>query len=259
LRPASPTLRWPRTTSGPGRHNVDVHRYPRARFAALVTLLAGLAVAAIATGLRPSALAESAARLGGLGPVLAVFASGVLLAALVPRTVVATAAGLLLGPVAGAASVLAGAAIGATLAFGVGRWLGRDFALTRRPVDRIDGWLAARGFVGVLTVRLLPIAPFGLVSYAFGTTGVRLRPYLIATILSATPSTVLYASLGAAALSPGTPGFWLLVAAAVVLALASWFGGGLLARRHRLREPLTTVSLATAPPATVPLATAPLD
>ena len=208
------------------------------RFAALLAVIAGLGSLAVAVGaLHPARLTGAAA--GSVGPLVAVLGTGLLIVALVPRTILAAAAGLVFGPLAGAGYVLAGAGIGAVVAFGMGRWLGRDFVLARHRVAALDAWLTGRGMLGVFTLRLLPVAPFGLVSYAFGTTGVRLWPYLAGTLAAAAPSTLVCATLGAAALAPGTPGFAISVAAAVTLSGLSLGGAALLDRRHRAGAPVS--------------------
>jgi uncharacterized membrane protein YdjX (TVP38/TMEM64 family) len=94
----------------------------------------------------------------------------------------------------------------------------------------------------VLTLRLLPVAPFGLVSYAFGATGVRLRAYLAGTALGAVPSTVVYATLGAHALSPGSPGFVYSLLAALVMSLTTSTTMVVLARRRRREASSRAVS-----------------
>ena len=55
----------------------------------------------------------------------------------------------------------------------------------------------------MITVRLLPIAGFGLVSYGYGTTGARVRPFLAGSVLASVPTAFGYAAIGAAVSSPG--------------------------------------------------------
>jgi uncharacterized membrane protein YdjX (TVP38/TMEM64 family) len=57
--------------------------------------------------------------------------------------------------------------------------------------------------LGVVTVRLLPVGGFGLISYGYGTTGARLRPFLVGSVLASIPSAFGYAAMGAAVASPG--------------------------------------------------------
>ncbi|MGH3716351.1 MAG: TVP38/TMEM64 family protein, partial [Micromonosporaceae bacterium] len=191
----------------------------------------------------PGVLAAAVGSTGVPAPVVAVVAAAVLVVGLVPRTFLAAVAGLVFGPVTGAAYVVLGATAGALVAFGLGRWLGRDFVAVQRRLARLDGWLSNRGLLGVVTVRLLPIAPFGLTSYAFGTSGVALGAYLLGTVLGMLPTTVVYAYLGASSSRPGSAAFWVSAACAVglwvgTLGLSMWLG--------RRRRPLLTGAVSAA-------------
>jgi uncharacterized membrane protein YdjX (TVP38/TMEM64 family) len=86
-----------------------------------------------------------------------------------------------------------------------GRWAGRG-ALGARAgkLERLDGWLNRRGLAAVLLVRFLPLAPFGLIGYAYGTTSVCRKRYLLGTTLAAVPSAISYAVIGAAVAAPGS-------------------------------------------------------
>jgi uncharacterized membrane protein YdjX (TVP38/TMEM64 family) len=143
----------------------------------IVTLAAGAVVLGVP---QPQRLAVSMAEVGAAAPLVIVAAVAILLAALVPRSALAAAAGLVFGPWLGSLYVLTGAGLAALLAFAAGRRLGRDFVAARSRLAGVDAWLTARGAWSVAVLRVLPIAPFGLVSYGFGTTGIRLRSYLLA-------------------------------------------------------------------------------
>jgi uncharacterized membrane protein YdjX (TVP38/TMEM64 family) len=121
-------------------------RRPAVRFAILAASVAALAVATLSADV-PSvaALNEQVSRLGWWVPLVAVTGTAVLVTAMAPRTALAAAAGLLFGPVAGAAYVLVGALVGATVAFGAGRWLGREFLLTRRRFHLVDRSISGGG------------------------------------------------------------------------------------------------------------------
>lgn len=208
--------------------------YPLLRFAVLVAGVAGLAATVLVVGMpAPDTWAEQVAGPGGWALVWAVGGTVVLAVALVPRAVLAAAGGLLFGPALGAAVVLAGVGVGAVVAFAAGRWLGRDLVLAHRRAAVIDGWLVQQGLLGVIVARLLPVAPFGLVSYGYGLTGVPLSVFWLGTMVGAAPTTVVFANLGAAALSPGTPGFVISLLAAVALAAAGVVVGR---RLHRCRS-----------------------
>ena len=206
----------------------------RVRFGLLLAGLAALLVAAL-TGVLPD-LTEMAAASPPSGPLASfavIGAVAVLLSALVPRSVLAAGAGLLFGATTGALYVMAGALVAAVLAFEIGRWLGRDYIRGRRRAAAVDSFLERRGITGVLVLRLLPIAPFGLVSYAFGATAVPRSAYLLATALGIAPSTIVFATLGAHALTPASPAFSLSTVAALGLAAAGVLGARAASRAQR--------------------------
>jgi uncharacterized membrane protein YdjX (TVP38/TMEM64 family) len=188
LQPAAAPLGWKRRL---------------VRFSVLGGVVAGLGVAAATLPLR-----EVADRFADLGPaaVLAVAViGGLLLSVLVPRTAITLACGALLGAAAGAMAALAAAVIAAVATYYLGRWAGRG-ALSARTggrMHRLDGWLNRRGLSAVLLVRFLPLAPFGLIGYAYGTTSVCRKRYLLGTTLASIPSAVTYAVIGAAVVQPG--------------------------------------------------------
>ncbi|KKK02447.1 TVP38/TMEM64 family protein [Micromonospora sp. HK10] len=188
------------------RRCVRLLRQPSARrFALLLLLLAGFGVALLlAPRPDPGELPRLADSLGGYAPVAAVVGGALLLVALVPRTFVTLAAGAIFGPVQGAAYALGAALLAAALGFAVGRLLGRQFVAerVRGRLARLDGWFARQSVFGVMTVRLLPIAGFGLVSYGYGTTGARVLPFLAGSVIAAAPTAIGYAAIGAAVSSP---------------------------------------------------------
>ncbi|MEV0394337.1 TVP38/TMEM64 family protein [Polymorphospora rubra] len=144
--------------------------------------------------------------LGPFAPVTAVVVGALLLVALVPRTFLTVAWGALFGPLGGAGYTLGAALLAAALGFAVGRLLGREFVAERirGRLAKLDGWFARQSVFGVITVRLLPIGGFGLVSYGYGTTGARLLPFLVGSVLASIPSAFGYAAVGAAVAEPDT-------------------------------------------------------
>lgn len=183
-------------------------RQPSARrFALLLLLLAGFGVALLLVPRPdPTQLPRLAHSLNGYAPIAAIAIGALLLVALVPRTFVTLAAGAIFGPLPGAAYSLGAALLAAALGFAVGRLLGREFVAerVRGRLARLDGWFARQSVFGVITVRLLPIAGFGLVSYGYGTTGARVLPFLTGSVIAAAPTAFGYAAIGAAVSSPGS-------------------------------------------------------
>ncbi|SCL16068.1 Uncharacterized membrane protein YdjX, TVP38/TMEM64 family, SNARE-associated domain [Micromonospora nigra] len=182
-------------------------RQPSAvRFAGLLLLLAILTpVALLAPRPELSELPERADQLGGYAPMAAIVGGALLLVALVPRTFVTLASGAIFGAWEGAAYALGAALLAAALGFAVGRLLGREFVAerVRGRLARLDGWFARQSVLGVITVRLLPISGFGMVSYGYGTTGARLLPFLAGSVIASAPTAFGYAAVGAAVTTSG--------------------------------------------------------
>lgn len=176
---------------------------PTRRAAVLVLTVASLAAAA--AWLPLSELPAAVDGLGGWAPVAAVLGGGALLVALVPRTPISLACGVLFGALHGAMYALGIALVAATLTFAAGRIMGRDFIARRtgRRWDAWQGWVRREGVLAVAAVRSLPLGPYGLAGYVYGASAVRVRDYALGTLIAATPSAISYAVLGAAIAAPG--------------------------------------------------------
>ena len=174
-----------------------------ARFGVLTLVVGLLAAAAAVLPLRE--IGDAVVALGPAAAVAVAVVGGLLLSVLVPRTAITLACGALLGAPTGAATALAAAVIAAVATYYAGRWAGRGAlgARTGGRMQRLDHWLNRRGLSAVLLVRFLPLAPFGLIGYAYGTTSVCRKRYLLGTTLASIPSAVTYAVIGAAVAAPG--------------------------------------------------------
>jgi uncharacterized membrane protein YdjX (TVP38/TMEM64 family) len=114
------------------------------------------------------------------------------------------AGGLLFGPAAGTMLALAGATAGATLLFLVMRsairpactafatWAGAELL-----IDRARAGLQRDGFSYLLALRLMPVVPFWLSNLVPGLVGMRLAPFVAATVLGMIPATAVFAVAGA--------------------------------------------------------------
>jgi uncharacterized membrane protein YdjX (TVP38/TMEM64 family) len=207
------------------------------RAAVLVLLLAAGTGAALAVGLPSVATVRSWA--DGAGVATLVLAVGLALLAPVPRSAVSVLVGVVAGFATGVAVALLGGLLAALAAFGLARWLGRAAALRLAGprVARVDGLLAGRGFLAVLTGRLLPVIPFVGLSYAAGLTGVRFAPYGLATALGLVPGTVLQVGVGASVGFVADAATVSLVASLAALAVVVTGAGVVLWRRRRAAVP----------------------
>lgn len=166
--------------------------------------------------------------LADLGPIgwiafVAVYALATL--ALVPGSLLTIAGGLAFGLWA-FPLVIAGATLGAGLAFLAGRYLARDAVCARieaNPKMRaIDGAIADEGWKVVGLLRLSPALPFSLQNWILGATSVAFWPYLAATFFGIMPGTLLYvwiASLGSGS-GDGGAAKWAFFAIGIAATLA---------------------------------------
>lgn len=208
---------------------------PWPRLALLMLLLAGAATL-LATQGTPDVdtLRGRVADAGVWGPVLfaAGYAVGTVL--LVPGVLLTAAAGALFGVVGGSVVVLVGATAGAVASFLLGRSLGRPAVerLVGDRLDRLDGFLARRGLVAVVGLRLAPLVPFALLNYGSGVTAVRLRDYTLGSAIGMAPGIVAYTAVGGSLTDPTSPQFLIALTGLGVLSVT----GLAAARRARRRE-----------------------
>ncbi|MFM7428192.1 MAG: TVP38/TMEM64 family protein [Elainella sp.] len=137
--------------------------------------------------------------LGGFGVAVFIGLYALATVAFIPGSLLTLGAGAIYGVVEGSLYVMLGASLGALLAFGVGRYLARDWVARKIEADpkfkAIDQAVSRDGFKIVLLTRLSPLFPFTLLNYAFGITNVRWRDYLLGCI-GMLPGTLLYVYLG---------------------------------------------------------------
>lgn len=107
--------------------------------------------------------------------------------------------GLLFGTALGGALAVTAASLGAILLFLIARSaFGTGLARRAQPlVERLRPGLERDGFSWLLALRLIPVVPFWLTNLAPALLGMRLKPYVLATVLGIAPATVVLAGVGA--------------------------------------------------------------
>lgn len=221
--------------------------------AALLT--AGVVVAATVDLPTVGELRDWLVGAGWAAPALFVVLYAVLTLFPTPATVLSVAAGLLFGVPEGFAVVMTGALIGAGTAFGISRALGRQTVarLDSQRLRRLDELLHRHGLLAVIGVRLVPVLPFGPLNYACGLTDVRVRDYLLGTAIGILPAALVFVTIGAYGLTPGSTPFLIAVGGLALLTLAGTTAG----RRRRSRiDAANEVLTTTGPISTIPAATA---
>lgn len=151
--------------------------------------------------------------LGVAGAFIFIGVYGLASVLFLPGAVFTIAAGLVYGIVGGTAVALAGATLGAGLAFLVARYVARSrikkFAQQNKRFGAIDQAVGEQGWKIVGLLRLSPLIPFNVSNYFYGLTSISFWPYLLVSCIGMFPGTLLYAYLGAigqAGLSGGKKG-----------------------------------------------------
>jgi uncharacterized membrane protein YdjX (TVP38/TMEM64 family) len=115
-----------------------------------------------------------------------------------PRTAFTLAAGLLFGPVLGVALAVGASTASAVIALLLVRAAGWQLSRLVRhdAVEKVDARLRDRGWIAVMSLRLIPIVPFSAINYAAGASTVRVLPYALATLAGMLPGTAAVVILG---------------------------------------------------------------
>lgn len=177
---------------------------------------------------------------------LAVFTAlyAVATAAFVPvGLVMMLAGGFLFGPLIGTVATVVGSTAGAIMAYLAARFAAGDYIRDRLAAGRlrklIEGFERAP-FGYLLTLRLVPLSPFGLVNVAAGCARAPFRAYVAATVVGAVPYSLIYSylgdGLGEAFLTNRTPTAAILLTPDIAWPLAALTVISLLTARFSRRE-----------------------
>lgn len=113
-----------------------------------------------------------------------------------PITVLILVTAVAFGPLLGFLYSLLGALTGAMLTYAIGYRLGGE--AIRRMIgersQRLSQHIANQGLLALIVVRVLPLAPFTLINLAAGACRVRLRDYLLGTLLGMTPGMLAFSA-----------------------------------------------------------------
>jgi len=166
--------------------------------------------------------------------VLGAFVLGTVL--VVPVTLMIVAVVLVFGPWLGMFYAFAGSLLGAAVTFGIGQLAGRRWVrrLAGSRLERLSRQLGRRGLLSIVAVRNIPVAPFTIVNLVAGATHIRLRDFLLGTLLGLAPGIIgisLFIDRAIAAIrDPGLGSFAILLVVLVVVV------AGITLFRRRLRE-----------------------
>jgi uncharacterized membrane protein YdjX (TVP38/TMEM64 family) len=128
-----------------------------------------------------------------------VYAVGTLVAA--PGSLLSLTGGLLFGTLIGGTLIVVGATCGAICAFLLARYAGRETIerfISGGRLEKFDNLVRGSGLSAVLFTRLVPLFPFNFINFAWGLTSVRLRDYVVGTVIGIIPGAFVYANLAGA-------------------------------------------------------------
>jgi uncharacterized membrane protein YdjX (TVP38/TMEM64 family) len=119
---------------------------------------------------------------------------------LLPGSVLTLGSGLFFGLWWGTALVLCGNVLGAAVAFGIGRLLGRTWVeeriLRKAKWARLDEAISREGWKIIFLSQVHPFFPTSLLNYFYGITRIRFRTCMVWVGLAQLPGIFLYAYLG---------------------------------------------------------------
>ena len=213
---------------------------PPRRFIAILTAIVILIAVAVLVPL-PTALQlrDWATSAGAWFPLAFLAAHIVVTVFPFPRTAFTLAAGLLFGPYLGIPLAVLASTVSAVIALLLVRAAGWQLSrLVSHPrVDSLDARLRERGWLAVVSMRMIPAMPFSVVNYAAGASTVRVLPYTLATLVGLLPGTAAVVVLGDALTGDISPSLFVVSLCTAALGIA-----GLVyeirAHRHHHRERL---------------------
>lgn len=166
----------------------------------------------------PTVVRDFLVQFGPLAPFIYIVLFTFVPLTLFPDAVLAIAAGLVFGILPGALYTMIGAASGGTLAFLITRNIGHEAVLKKlESHSKISHMIEEKGFFIVLIMRLIPLIPFDVISYAAGATNIKYKDYMLATLLGIIPGVTILVTMGDGLASPDQPKLYMAICAFIIL------------------------------------------
>jgi len=157
---------------------------------------------------------------GCLAPLVYILLFTIVPLTLFPDAILAIASGLVFGAVNGFLYTMIGAICGGTLAFFLARQLGKKhLAPTIEKHRQLHGAIESKGFSMILTMRLIPLIPFDIISYLSGASGIPFKSFISATFWGIIPGVALLVNIGAGMNEMNSPRLYLSLTAFILLIL----------------------------------------
>ncbi|MDR9501923.1 MAG: VTT domain-containing protein [Desulfurivibrionaceae bacterium] len=156
-----------------------------------------------------------------------------------PVTLMIIATGVAFGALYGFAYALLGAVLSALVTYGLGRHLGQEMIrnLSQRWVSRLSRRLGRRGVLSIITLRVVPVAPFTVINLMAGASHISLRDFMVGTLAGMAPGilalTFFSDQVVSAIQAPEASAIATLLALAVAIGLTSWAVSRWLLKRQK--------------------------
>ena len=181
-----------------GKENTGAVRRRLLIITGLIGLLLALAAAwrwtALGDWLQPQLLAETLQWISTApwGPPAGIAAMVVASLLAVPVTLLILAAALIFGPVTGTVVAMVSAVLSALAGYGIGRAAGGGLVqqLAGQRAGSLRRRLSKRGIPTIVTLRIVPVAPFAVLNLVAGAIHVSLRDYFIGTVIGMLPGVI---------------------------------------------------------------------
>lgn len=153
----------------------------------------------------------------------------------IPRTVLTLSAGVLFGSGWGIILALVATTISATVSLLVVRGLLRDWVascLSHPKVHHINEHLERRGWIAILSLRMIAAVPFSLLNYVAALSQIRVLPFAFATLIGSAPGTIVAVLFGDTLTGEADPRVLIATFALAALGLVGLIADALSARRQ---------------------------
>lgn len=166
--------------------------------------------------------------LGWWGYVIFILLSVVVAVFLLPGQFLAIVGGLAYGGFLGGLLTIIGASLGASISFIIGKYVAREFILSRFGSDptfqKIERGVKENGISFLVFTRLVPVFPFAIQSYAYAMTPMSVKKFSLISFLTMMPASFIYAFMASEIASKGVSMTLLieLTIAGVLLALLAY-------------------------------------
>lgn len=106
-----------------------------------------------------------------------------------PVTLLIATTALTFGPLWGSIYSIVGSLLSAMMGYGVGHHLGRGSVkkLAGSNLNRLSRRLAHHGMLAVVTVRIIPVAPFTVINLVAGASHIKMRDFVLGTVAGMLP------------------------------------------------------------------------